>query len=169
MPASQAWTSGPRPRLRSPRRPRPRPRPPRSRPDGMGQPALAQPPISPASMRRALEHGVDADGRRYTDFEFGFPLHKSEGASDDNMRVCGLASCEDRDLQGEEVIQKGLDFAPALASGSINWDHRETPDCLIGYPTHLAIVQAHEHPRLTKAGVKGAALYAEGVLYKGHP
>lgn len=123
--------------------------------------------------RRLLVKGFDDDGWAYTDFEYRFPLlAKSQGVeyNDDDMRVCGLASCEDPDLQGEELIQKGMDLSPCIDSGVINWDHMTTPDCcFIGWPTTLDVVRIENHPRLNKSGLHGWGLYAEGRLLKGHP
>jgi len=130
---------------------------------------LFTPPLAEyAGPPRSLGAGMDAEGRAYEDFEFHMPLLKSEGASDAEMLICGVASCQDKDLQGEEVIQKGINFTPCMESGAINWDHRETPDCILGFPTHMSIVNVDDHPRLKKSGAQGHVLYAEGKLYKGH-
>lgn len=46
----------------------------------------------------------------------------------------GIASDEQSDQQGEQVIQRGMDFAPLLRSGIINWDHKDGPENIIGEP-----------------------------------
>lgn len=105
---------------------------------------------------------------------YWLPLFKSEvGADDAHKATCpfqehrilrGLASCEDRDLQKEVVIQKGIDLMPCIERGYINYDHKGAP---IGRPLNLALVEADQHPVIVKSGcgVSGIALYAECELW----
>ncbi len=65
--------------------------------------------------------------------------------------IVGIASTEDRDIQGEILIQKGIDFRPLLASGYLNWNHSHNPEDQVGIPTYLEVVE-------------GPALYIEAVL-----
>lgn len=82
-------------------------------------------------------------------------------ASDDETvrRVCGLASSEDEDQQGETILQKGIDFSPLVQHGHINWNHRAGPENVIGEPTVVDFRDTRN----------GYGLYMEGVLYKGIP
>jgi hypothetical protein len=102
---------------------------------------------------------------------FDIPLMKSEDASDDRWLVQGVASCEVVDADGEEVVQKGIDCAPLMARGYINWDHRdrEGPAYLIGYPLEFRVVKAHDFARQLGKSVDGPALWVKGELYKNKP
>ncbi len=105
---------------------------------------------------------------------YWMPLLKSDIAADEAHKAScpfpehrilrGLASCEDRDLQNEVVVQKGIDLMPFLERGYINYDHKGTP---IGRPLTCALVEAEKHPVLVKSGcgVSGVALYAECELW----
>lgn len=44
----------------------------------------------------------------------------------------GVCSTEDRDIEGETLIQKGLDFAPFMDMGEFNWNH--IPFAMVGVP-----------------------------------
>ena len=65
-------------------------------------------------------------------------LIKSEGTvsddeSEDSWKIGGIASTEDVDLQGEEVIQDGLDISVLKAGrGIFNHDHQKGPENVLG-------------------------------------
>ena len=101
------------------------------------------------------------------DFTFHVDLQKSEDSDSKVRHVEGLASAEVQDAQGEVVLQKGMDLAPLLKSGWVNWDHkdREGPEYLIGEPVSAEIVRIEEHPRLKKSGLSGLGLYFKALLY----
>lgn len=98
-------------------------------------------------------------------------LEKSQDATDDKWIVKGIASCEAQDLDGEEVVQKGLDCQPLLKSGYINWDHRdrEGPAYLIGHPLEFKLVNARDFSSQLGKSVDGLALWVKGELYKNKP
>lgn len=89
-------------------------------------------------------------------------LAKSQG-EDRPPRRCikGFASTGSQDQDGEEIVQKGLDFRPLLETGYLNYDHqyREVAGVrmpvIIGYPTD---------GRLLSKG-----LFLEGELLTGDP
>lgn len=57
-------------------------------------------------------------------------LFKSD---DEEWRIQGLASTQSEDLQGEVVVQKGLDISELKAGrGLFNYDHKEGPENLLG-------------------------------------
>lgn len=62
-------------------------------------------------------------------------------SSGDRRIVRGYASTESLDQQGEEILQNGLDFAPLLKSGFLNYDHQYQEiaggrmPIIVGYPT----------------------------------
>jgi hypothetical protein len=83
-------------------------------------------------------------------------LAKAE-SDDTHRRVCGLASSEDEDQQGETILQKGIDFSPLVSHGHINWNHQSGPKNVIGEPTVVEFRDTRN----------GYGLYMEGVIYKG--
>ena len=68
-------------------------------------------------------------------------------------KIAGLASNEQRDLQGEYVLQKGLDYDYFLNHGYFNDDHRKGVAFKVGEP---------ESAEVTMKG-----FFTEGFLYKG--
>lgn len=78
-----------------------------------------------------------------------------EKAADGSYKVKGLASSEHVDLQGETIIQKGIDLTPIdKKKGVLNWDHAPGPENLIG------LLDGYQRT------AKG--LYIEGHLFKNH-
>lgn len=74
--------------------------------------------------------------------------------SEDNQGrrwIQGIASTESRDLQGEVVKQKGIDFSYFLKYGYFNHDHKPGEANRVGEPTEA---------KLTKQG-----LWVKGYLY----
>lgn len=87
-------------------------------------------------------------------FKFVMPADL-EKAADGSYRVKGLASTEKTDLQGERIIQKGIDLTPIdKKKGILNWDHQKGPENTIG------ILDGYQR---TEKG-----LYIEGRLFKNH-
>lgn len=90
---------------------------------------------------------------------YGAPLSKSQAAPAEDIPeelrewvFYGIASTEDRDIQGEVVVQKGIDFRPFLASGYFNWNHSHNPEDQVAAPLRAEITD-------------GPALFIQGVLY----
>jgi hypothetical protein len=87
-------------------------------------------------------------------FHFFIPVERLEKSEKDGKRfVQGVASTDDRDLQGEVVKQSGIDYAYFLKYGYINDDHKDGPEHKVGEPVEC---------RITPAG-----LWMKGFLYKG--
>lgn len=80
-------------------------------------------------------------------------LQKSEDTKDGKRWIQGIASTDDLDLQGEKVIQNGIDTGYFLEHGYFNDDHKPGPENKVGEPTEC---------KVTKAG-----LWVKGFLYKG--
>jgi hypothetical protein len=94
----------------------------------------------------------EADGSE--SFSFFMPVERLEKSDKDGKRyVQGVASTDERDLQGEVVRQGGIDYSYFLKYGYINDDHKDGPEHKVGEPTEC---------RLTPAG-----LWMKGFLYKG--
>lgn len=66
--------------------------------------------------------------------------------------VQGIASTEDRDLQGEIVVQNGIDFGYFMKHGFFNNDHKPGFENKVGQPTEC---------RVTKNG-----LWVKGFLFE---
>lgn len=86
-------------------------------------------------------------------FNFFVPIAKSGETSDGRRWISGIASTEDRDLQNEIVVQKGIDYSYFLKYGYINDDHARGIENKVGEPVEC---------RLTPKG-----LWIKGFLYKG--
>ena len=72
--------------------------------------------------------------------------------------IYGIASTPDEDLQGQRMLQKGMDFQPLLESGFFNWNHFERPGDLLGEPID-AKLREMENDEL--------GLEVVGMLYEG--
>ena len=87
-------------------------------------------------------------------FSFFMPIDitKSEESHDEKpeMRIAGYASTEDKDRQGETLMQCGLDFSDFVDYGYFNWDHDNTK--ILGYPDKA------------KTKMDSHGLYVEGIL-----
>lgn len=83
-------------------------------------------------------------------WEFWTPLSKAV-EKDGRRWIKGVASTEDKDLQGEVVKQGGIDFSYFEEYGFFNNDHKPGPENKVGEPT------------LCKHRADG--LYVEGFLY----
>lgn len=76
------------------------------------------------------------------------------GATGGEKRLIqGIASTDDVDLQGEIVVQNGIDTSYFMKYGYINDDHKQGPEHKVGEPIEC---------RSTKAG-----LWIKALLYKG--
>jgi hypothetical protein len=99
------------------------------------------------------------DLRGKDEFQFFVPMDiaKSDdlGETKGSKRLIqGIASTEHVDLQGETVVQSGIDTSYFMKYGWINDDHRQGPEHKVGEPLEC---------RATKAG-----LWIKALLYKGN-
>lgn len=90
-------------------------------------------------------------------FSFNLPMDivKSEDSdsSQEEWRIRGYASKPNEDRQGDEILQKGLDFSDFVNWGWLNFDHQN--DKIVGYPDK------------DKCRVDSQGFYIEGTLLKG--
>ena len=100
----------------------------------------------------------DNIGTTIEDFNFFVPMQKAipaKVAGDSRERMIqGIASTDDRDLQGDIVNQTGLEFDYFLSHGYFNNDHKPGPENKIGEPVEA---------KITKDG-----LFVKGFLYNNH-
>jgi hypothetical protein len=84
-------------------------------------------------------------------FKFHIPIDFTKGG-DGKYKIRGLASTEDRDLQGEIVKQSGLDFSPIReGKGLFNWNHKSDPQFILG--------------KIDKAELTDGGTMVEGYLF----
>ena len=69
--------------------------------------------------------------------------------------IGGVCSTADLDLEGEAIVQDGLDWSYFLKHGWFNYEHKQGPDAVLGHPTRVESVPDSESTRV------------EGVLYTG--
>lgn len=64
-------------------------------------------------------------------------VQKSEGEADEPLKapIAGIVSTEGRDLQGDTIIQAGCDWDYFLRRGWLNYEHKQGPEFIVGYPT----------------------------------
>lgn len=68
-------------------------------------------------------------------FEFPFEVWEKAGAEPGKQRrIGGVISTEDKDRQGEVVLQRGLDFSEFLSHGWFNDNHSKETTGIVGYP-----------------------------------
>ena len=88
-------------------------------------------------------------------FNFSIPMDivKSEAVDTDEWRIGGYASTSTEDRQGDEIVQKGLDYTDFVNFGWFNFDHDNSK--ILGYPDK------------DKCGIDKHGFYVEGTLLKG--
>lgn len=88
-------------------------------------------------------------------FSFCLPLDivKSENPDSNEWRIGGYASTSSEDRQGDEIIQKGLDYSDFVNFGWFNFDHDNSK--ILGYPDK------------DRCRVDNRGFYVEGTLLKG--
>lgn len=69
-------------------------------------------------------------------FRFHVPLNAfyKAGATGRERRIGGIISTQDRDRQGEVVLQRGLDFSEFLEHGWFNDNHSKATKDVVGFP-----------------------------------
>ena len=94
-------------------------------------------------------------------FKFEIPFevfHKAGAEPGKARRIGGIISSEDKDRQGEIVLQRGLDFSEFVQNGWFNDNHSKATTDIVGYPELI-------EQRI----VRGKPVhYVEGYLLEGH-
>lgn len=92
-------------------------------------------------------------------FNFFLPIELEKAGKDgEEMKIRGIASTADEDVQGETLLPSGFDLKRFLTQGFLNWNHtaKSDPSSIVGEPVKAEITKDNK-------------LYIEGVLYKDHP
>lgn len=102
------------------------------------------------------------------DWQFYIPCERDEELFKGERKrlLRGIASTESKDRHGEELLISGMDFAPYLKKGRLNWDHKEGPVHLLGKPIEAKIVP--DAGKIRK-GLKGPGFYHVVELYDSEP
>jgi hypothetical protein len=107
-----------------------------------------------------------------TNFRFNTPVdffEKADAPAGQRRRIGGVISTENRDQEGEVILQRGLDLQPFLTKGWLNDNHsKATADGVLGYPQSVKQFQKGE--RLPNGKIaKAACTWFEGYLLEGWP
>ncbi len=99
-------------------------------------------------------------------FDFEVPVRFFEKAGAEvgkQRRIGGIISTENRDRQGEVVLQRGLDFSDFMKNGWYNDNHSRETTGIVGYPE---LVQRFDKGALLPDGqfAKANGTWAEGYL-----
>jgi hypothetical protein len=72
-------------------------------------------------------------------FRFEIPLDAfwKAGEKGKERRIGGIISTDSKDRQGEQVVQRGLDFSEFLSNGWFNDNHSRETTGIVGYPTEV--------------------------------
>ena len=90
--------------------------------------------------------------------------YKKSGSGATERRIGGLISTESEDLDGEVILQDGLDFSTFLDKGYFNDNHSPKMADSLGYPTTVQIVEKGQiMPNGRVAPARGT--WAEGYLF----
>lgn len=100
------------------------------------------------------------------DFEVPVSIWLNKSAPPGRQRrIGGLISTDNRDRQGEIVLQKGLDFTDFLGHGWFNDNHNKDTDGIIGYPQKDALQYIRKGEVLPNGlEAPGNGHWAEGYL-----
>lgn len=85
---------------------------------------------------------------------------EGEEAVSPKAYIAGVISSDAVDLQGDKIVQEGMDWSYFLKRGWLNWEHQQGPENIVGVPTSVEPV--------TLAGGKKAA-YLKGYLLLNRP
>ncbi len=80
--------------------------------------------------------------------------------------IRGIAATESKDKHGEELILAGMDFAPYLKKGRLNYDHLKGPQHVLGKPLEAKIIP---NAGAIRKGMSGEAFYHLCELYDTEP
>lgn len=95
-------------------------------------------------------------------------FEKAGGDPAQARRIAGIASTEDRDLQGDIVLQKGLDWSYFMAHGWFNDNHGKATTDPVGEPLSLHYFEKGQNlPDGSRA--LSNLHWVEGFLYRNHP
>ena len=100
-------------------------------------------------------------------FSFWMPLAKAGEDADGKRWIEGIASDDGEDLQGEKVVQKGLDVDYFVRRGFFNWDHQDVVAVKGGTGVERLAIGKIGEPTVAQLTPQG--LFVKGFLYRGNP
>lgn len=99
-------------------------------------------------------------------FAFDAPIvffEKADADAGRQKRIAGIISTEQRDRQGEVILQRGLDFSDFLQYGWFNDNHSKAATDIVGYPERVqSFAKGAQLPDGSQA--KTNLTWAEGYL-----
>ena len=109
--------------------------------------------------------------RRDGTFQYYAPISlftKADAPEGQRRRFGGIATTEEKDQEGEVILQRGLDWSHFLARGYFNDNHSKKTGGIVGYPTGVQFYRKGESlPNGKKA--EHNLHWTEGYLLKGVP
>ena len=100
-------------------------------------------------------------------FSFWMPLTKAGTDPQGRRWIEGLASDESVDLQGEVVVQKGLDLDYFVKHGFFNYDHQDVVAVKGSHGEERLAIGKIGEPTVVRTTPQG--LHVKGFLYGGNP
>jgi len=66
-------------------------------------------------------------------------IQKAQDGPEEPMKapIAGIVSTDGVDLQGDKIIQEGCDWDYFLKRGWLNYEHKQGPEFIVGYPTKV--------------------------------
>ena len=95
-------------------------------------------------------------------FSIWTPIDFSKSAGEEKLTkapISGVVSTDTIDLQGDTILQEGMDWSYFLRRGWINYEHMQGPEFIVGVPTSVE----------TKITDKGNATQIEGHILLNRP
>jgi len=95
-------------------------------------------------------------------FSIWTPIDFSKSSGEEKLTkapISGIVSSDTMDLQGDTILQEGMDWSYFLRRGWINYEHMQGPEFIVGVPTSIE----------TKITEKGNATQIEGHLLLNRP
>ena len=74
-------------------------------------------------------------------FQYGAEIIKATKEENGDWVIEGIASSGGKDLEGENIVTRGLDYSYFLNKGFIKWEHEKNPKNYIGEPVEAKIVK----------------------------
>lgn len=96
----------------------------------------------------------------WTELSFLKGVNGDDAPVDSKAYICGVVSSDAVDLQGDTLVQSGMDWSYFIRRGWLNYEHLQGPENILGVPTKVEQVSL-------ASGKKGT--YIEGYLLTNRP
>ena len=112
---------------------------------------------------------TDIENSAGQSFDLAIPMHcfeKADANPGEEWRIAGVASTDDDDLQGQRILQEGLDYSYFLQRGWFNDDHQKGPGAVVGYPIGSVLFFKPGEQLPDGEIAKSSCSWVEGYLLK---